>query len=52
MILCKSVELEKAAKYGCCRNQPLELGDRDDEFGESGVSMFIFKNTRQKKTID
>jgi hypothetical protein len=35
MILCNSAGLEKAAKYGCCRNQPLEFADN----GESGDSI-------------
>jgi hypothetical protein len=37
MIFCNNAELEKAAKYGCCRNQPFELADNGEsgDFGDS-----------------
>ena len=43
MMLSSSVGFEKAAKYGSCRNQPFDVGDRaesmedvDEEGGLSG----------------
>lgn len=49
IILFSNAGLEKAAKYGCCRNQLLEFGDKDDvdeddedELGDCGSLIFDF----------
>jgi hypothetical protein len=60
MILCNNAGLEKAAKYGVCRNQPFELGDNDDdsdgELGDCGALIFVFlecsRSHRMMRVID
>lgn len=44
MMLCNSAGLEKAAKYGCCRNQPLVFGESDEagaEVGDCGALILV-----------